>query len=88
MSLKDNLWKSDGDRIIRIMFMGTLGKNLRPNLGRDVTMMLCGLGNERSGLKTEEENVLVCGGPLKLLGDQDGRERVMTETEFLGSPPG
>lgn len=87
MSLKGNLWKSDGHRIIRIMFMGTLGKNLRPNLGRDVTIMLCGLGNERSGLKTEE-HVLVCGGPLKPLGDQDGRERIMTEIEFLGSPPG
>lgn len=55
-----------------------------------VAMLLCGLGNRQSKLKIVEHSVLYCGGPLKTLGDQGGRERAlaMSEMEFLGSVSG
>lgn len=70
--------------------MDTLRKDLVTSHGTKVTMLLCGLGNRQSKLKTEEHSDLYCGGALKPLGVQGGRERalVMTEIECLSSVSG
>lgn len=65
--LEGDLWKTNGHRILRIMSMGTLGKDFVSSLGPELTLLACALGNEQSRLKTEEHNVLDCEGSLKAL---------------------